>query len=696
MMHRLKSYQRRLRELESLLEIAERKSDVLTNLLKQANAEYEMALDRVSRSERNFRAIFETVPEPIYLIDAETNRIVDCNGFTLDWLGYSRDELISAAADCIVEAGIGACDCPADKAAFCNRTELAEWCFRKKDGTFAIAEVGGTPLEYKGRRCFAVLAHDITERKRAEEALRRSEANYRAIFDSINDGIMVHDIESGGILDVNQKICEDFECTHEEACRLTFSDFSSDEPPYTQEHALAWHRKAAAGEPTVFEWRGKKASGPHWVEVSLKRAFIDGAPRILAVSRDIDERKKAEEERERLRAQLLQAQKMEALGTLTGGIAHDFNNMLAIILGYSELCLAETKEGDSRYQDLERIIETAQKGADLVKRLLTFSKQTTPNLRPIDLNVEIEQFKTFLSRAIPKMIEIDLALSGDLAPIQADTVQIDQILMNLAINAKDAMPEGGRLVIETKNVFLDGEYAAKRLEITPGEYVCVTVSDTGHGMDSETMERIFEPFFTTKGREARKGTGLGLAVVKGIVEQHGGHISCYSEPDLGTSFRIYFPAIITEHTTIGLKEDENLHGTETILLVDDEQLVLDLGERILRKAGYRVITATNGKEALKRYTTSGENISLMILDLIMPVMGGKQCLRRLLKIDPKAKVVIASGYSAGEDDDEPGMSGAKGFVCKPYDMRVLLRTVRHALDNPAAAPATGSNLRIGA
>jgi len=681
-MHMNDGHEDRLRELERLLEIADRKTDVLTGLLMEANAEYEGALARITRSEHNFRAIFETAPEPIYLIDSDTNRIIDCNDFTLYWLGYSRDELISAPSDSIVEAKHESSGDSSEDAPYYRRTALVEWCFRKKDGTIAIAEVAGTPLEYRGRQCFAILAHDITARKRAEEALRRSEANYRAIFDSMNDSILVQDIETAVVLDVNRKVCEDFGCTREEAIRLTLSDFCSGEPPYTPENALARHMRAADGELTVFEWHGKKAGEPHWVEVSLKRALIDGEPRMLTVVRDIEERKKAEEEREKLRSQLIQSQKLEALGTLTGGIAHDFNNMLAIILGYSELCLCETSQEDPRYQDLERIVETAHKGADLVKRLLTFGKRTPPSLRPIDLNAEIKQFESFLARAIPKMIEIKLELSDDLAPIQADTVQIDQILMNLAINAKDAMPEGGKLVIETKNVALDGDFASKRLGLPPGDYVCVIVSDTGHGMDADTRARVFEPFFTTKGRDSRKGTGLGLSVVKAIVEQHGGNIICYSEPHVGTSFRLYFPAIVHGGTTMAFTDSDVLHRTGTILLVDDEELVLGLGERILRKAGYRVITATNGEEALKRYATAEEKISLVILDLIMPGMGGKQCLQKLLQIDPNVKVVIASGYSVIEDGDETLTSGWKGFVCKPYNMRELLQTVHQALARP--------------
>jgi two-component system, cell cycle sensor histidine kinase and response regulator CckA len=681
-MYNFDEHRRRIVELENLLEVSDRKSDILTTLLKEANAEFEGALDRVTRSERNFRAIFETAPEPIYLIDMSTRRILDCNDFTLDWLGYSREELISMPADSIVAVKAGAFANDQTGISYCGRIPVAEWYFRKKDGTLAIAEIAGTPLEYEGKVCFAVLVHDVTERKRAEEALRQSEANYRAIFDSMNDAVAVHDIDTGQILDVNQKMCEMYGYTNEEARQLMVGDLSSGEPPYSQEQAQEWIRKAANAETAVFEWHSKDKSGRlFWTEISLKRALIKGEPRLLAVVRDVTERKRSQEERELLRAQLLQAQKLEALGTLSGGIAHDFNNMLTIILGYSEMLLLETKGTDPSYQDLERIIQTAHKGADLVQRLLTFSKQKVINPRPLNLNSEIVQFETLLSRTIPKMIEIKLALSDDLATINADPVQVDQVLMNLAINAKDAMPEGGKFVIETRNVTLDEQFCRKNLDRKPGDYVLLAVSDTGAGIDDDTITRIFDPFFTTKVRDSRKGTGLGLAVVKSIVEQHGAYISCHSKPQEGTEFRIHFPAVGAEGGPKQILGCDPVYSNKTILLVDDEQLVRDLGERILTRAGYTVVTASNGKEALERYETSRENISLVILDLIMPEMSGKKCLEKLLKINPKAKIVIASGYNANHESDNFLKAGAKDFVNKPYDMQTLLQTVHHVLSS---------------
>jgi CheY-like chemotaxis protein len=311
--------------------------------------------------------------------------------------------------------------------------------------------------------------------------------------------------------------------------------------------------------------------------------------------------------------------------------------------------------------------------------LLTFSRKTETKPLDLDLNQRIRQTQKFLERTIQKMIDIEMVLADDLADIHADPTQVDQVLMNLAVNARDAMPEGGKLVIETANVILHEDYTRLHVEAKPGSYVLLSVSDTGSGMDKETLEHIFEPFYTTKG--SGEGTGLGLAMVFGIVKQHHGFIKCYSEVGHGTTFRIYLPAIISEtHLDQPVVTAMPQGGTETILLVDDEELIRDLGKRILRKAGYTVLTAYNGKEALDLYRSNKGTISLVILDLIMPEMGGKQCLEELLRIDPQVKTLIASGFAANRQTTEALERGARGFVDKPYNMNQVLQVVRELLD----------------
>jgi len=335
---------------------------------------------------------------------------------------------------------------------------------------------------------------------------------------------------------------------------------------------------------------------------------------------------------------------------------------------------------DQFRDDLGKVLLAGRSGADLVQRLLTFSRKTETKPLDLNLNQRIRQTQKFLQRTIPKMIDIELVLADDLADTHADPTQVDQVLMNLAVNARDAMPEGGKLVIETANVLLHEDYTRSHVEAKPGPYVLLRISDTGSGMDKETLEHIFEPFYTTKGSGA--GTGLGLAMVFGIVKQHRGFINCCSEVGHGTTFKIYLPAVIAEtQYDLPVVTAMPQGGTETILLVDDEDFVRNLGKRILERSGYTVLTAANGKKALKLYRRERKKISLVILDIIMPEMGGKQCLEKLLKIDAKARVLIASGFAANGQTSEALERGARGFVGKPYNMKEMLQSVREVLDS---------------
>jgi CheY-like chemotaxis protein len=323
--------------------------------------------------------------------------------------------------------------------------------------------------------------------------------------------------------------------------------------------------------------------------------------------------------------------------------------------------------------------QSAASGAELVRSLLTFSRKVEPKFMLLDLNEHVSKLHRLLGRTLPKMMEVRLELATDLARISADPVQIEQVVMNLAVNARDAMGESGTLTIRTENVTLNEEYCELNVEAKPGDHVLLSVSDTGHGMDKETLLRIFEPFYTTK--ELGRGTGLGLAMVYGIVKQHGGHLGCYSEIEKGATFKLFFPATPSiEEPTAEETGVMPAFGTETVLLVDDEEFVRELGERILKKSGYTVLSAANGEEALALYSHKKKQISLVILDLIMPSMGGKDCLQEILKIDPEAKVLIASGYAADETTLECMKLGATGFVAKPYRFKELLKQVRRTLD----------------
>jgi len=402
----------------------------------------------------------------------------------------------------------------------------------------------------------------------------------------------------------------------------------------------------------------------------------------LSSGEDITDRKRAEQEKENLRAQLLQTQKMETMGTLAAGIAHDFNNMLAVILGYSSMLLADKNEKDPEYQQLQKIVKTSEDAADLVQRIRIFGRRAEMNLVPLDLNHQIDEVTKLLSSTLPKTIDIEIHLTKDPVIIKADSSQIAQMVMNLAVNANEAMPQGGRLSILTENIVLDDDYCRLLMGVKPGAYVMLTVSDTGRGIDKSLMERIFDPFFSTKMRDSRKGTGLGLSVVQGIVHQHGGHITVESEVGQGTIFRMYFPALEVEKVPEYVEKEipYPAGGTETILLVEDWEAVRELGVIILEKFGYTVLSACDGQEALDVYEKEQGNISLVILDIIMPRMDGKECLEQLLRINPDVKVIISSGVGQYDLINDVVEIGAKGAVHKPYSMRQLLGMVREVLD----------------
>jgi PAS domain S-box-containing protein len=528
------------------------------------------------------------------------------------------------------------------------------------------------------------LARSLDEKQRLLNSLRESEQRYKLLLDSVTDYIYTVQFQD------NRPVAT----VHGPGCAAvtgyTPEDYAAD--PLLWYHMVygpdreAVTRQAAdivAGKaPAPIEHRIYHRDGSvRWIRNTPVQRFDDGGTLVAfdGLIKDITDHKRAEEDKALLQQQLVRAQKMESVATLAGGIAHDFNNLLQVVLGYSDMLLLDMDAANPEYEGLQAIRRAGRDGADLAKRILAFSRRVEPQVRPINLNNEIARVEKMLRRMIPKMIQIETALADDLMTVNADPGQMEQILLNLAVNGQHAMPDGGRLIIKTENVTLDEEYCRNWPDTAPGKYVAMAVSDTGRGMAPEVLEHIFEPFFTTKG--PGEGTGLGLAMVYGIVKSHNGHISCHSQTTLGTTFRIYFPAVL-QGVGQDLSSTRQMSplGSETILLVDDERTIRSLGEQLLARAGYKVLTAGNGLEALEVYRCGREEIALVILDLMMPEMGGRQCLEELLKINPKLKVVIASGYSADGHTKDFIDAGAKGFVCKPYEAREILAAVRKALD----------------
>jgi PAS domain S-box-containing protein len=534
----------------------------------------------------------------------------------------------------------------------------------------ALFDEHGRLVEYQS------IGNDITESKKAGEALWESEKRYRTVLESNPDPVVVYDIE-GKVVYFNPAFTSVFGWTLGERFGKKMDGFVPEEN--WAETKMMIDRVLAGESFSGVETRRYTKDG-NIIPVSISGAVYrdgDGNPVGSVINlRDISLQKNLER-------QLQQAQKMEAVGTLAGGIAHDFNNLLQAIQGYAELLLMRKKQDESGWRELQEVIRAAKRGGELTQQLLTFSRKVESKRRPLDLNQEVRESRELLGRTIPRMIEVQVHLAENLKLINADSVQLKQVLMNLAVNAKDAMPEGGKLMIETENVSLDHEFCRRYAEVKPGDYVLLSLSDTGHGMEKETLEHIFDPFYTTK--EVGKGTGLGLAIVYGIVKNHEGYIMCYSEPQQGTIFKIYLPVIEPEIEPANVLDQSEPEvqvegGSETILLVDDEEFIRELGIDVLGQAGYEVLTAADGESALQLYRQAQERIALVILDLIMPGMGGRKCLEELLRLNPQVKVLIASGYSSDASTKGALETGAKSFVSKPYDTKHLLKLVREVLD----------------
>ncbi|MBN1833314.1 MAG: response regulator [Deltaproteobacteria bacterium] len=520
-------------------------------------------------------------------------------------------------------------------------------------------------------RCF--------EKLKLEREKSASDERYRLLVETMNDGLGVQD-RDGLFTFANKKLCEMTGYSKDELIGRSMNDLldKKNRKLYQEYSEKALSENSKPYELELLRRNGETLSVLVSPQVIKKS---DGTSKgLFAVITDISERKEADERKKEMESQLQQAQRMESIGTLAGGISHDFNNSLQAILGYTQMILLDTEESDSKYPRLIQIEKAARRAIELTQQLLAFSRKVESRFRPVDLNQEIKHVEKLLQRTIPKMINIVLDLEEDLNIISADPTQIEQILMNLAVNARDAMGDEGTIKIETRNITLDEEYCKSNLGVIPGNYVLLVLSDTGHGMDQKTIERIFEPFFTTK--EPGKGTGLGLSMVYGLVKKHHGHITCHSEPEQGSSFKIFIPAVIDSDPGVPVEaeNDLTLGGDEVILIIDDDPLVRDLGEQILTKFGYKVLTAINGESGIQKYLDKKEIISLIILDLMMPGMGGKRCLKEILRLEPNTKVIIASGYSEDGHVDATIESGAKSSIKKPFDIKQMLSVVRKVLD----------------
>jgi two-component system cell cycle sensor histidine kinase/response regulator CckA len=614
-----------------------------------------------------WRNTFDTFPDPMAIIDNEL-RIVSVNQAMAESVGLPRETVVGAGCLDLIKGK------KSPFQALSDERLIAKDCVRCSD--YLDEKLGRT------YRVSLAPLHTDNGRPLGKVLIARDETDLRESLES-NKGLVRRTLDASplGVGVLSEDSLE--YCNH--AFIQMFGFESESQLLGTDLHSLL---QDSSGEPLRLEsyqnseerWcqrplegKAKKLSDELF-DVSIWPIATDfyGKSATLVFLMDISAEKN-------LRSQLIHSQKMESLGTLAGGIAHDFNNLLTVVLGYSEIVLSDDTLSPMVKADIGKITQAARSGADLIQRLLTFGRKVETKSRPMDLNYELKQLQKILQRTIAKMVKIELKPAESLHQILADPAQVEQVMFNLAVNAEHAMPDGGKLLIETRNITLDEEYCKLNLEAKSGRYVLLSVSDTGHGMEKEVLEHIFEPFFTTK--KQGEGTGLGLSMVFGIVKNHGGFINCYSSPGNGTTFHLYFPAANAEADPSWDQEWANLPGgSETILLVDDEDMIRDLGQRLLVKAGYEVVSARSGEEALEIYQIHWERFPLVILDLIMPGMGGKKCLEELRKINPEAKVLVTSGYSARASIAESISGQVQGFVGKPFDTRELLNSVRSILD----------------
>ena len=506
------------------------------------------------------------------------------------------------------------------------------------------------------------------ENARLIESLANSEERYRLLFEVNPLPMWVYDAATLRYLAVNEAAVRHYGYTRHEFLAMTITDIR---PPEDVEAMLAdLHGRGGPGSPVPGTWRHRKKDGTLIdVEITAGKVMFEGRPAALVLSHDVTERLRLEE-------RLGQAEKMEAIGRLAGGVAHDFNNLLTVISGYTEILLAQADVAGREH--LGEIAHAAEQAAGLTRQLLAFSRRQVLHPRVLDLNEIVAGMEPMVRRIIGDDVSVGVRLAPGLAPVEADQAQVERVILNLAANARDAMPDGGRLTIETQNVELDEDYVASRGEGTPGPNVLLAVSDSGVGMTDEVQRHLFEPFFTTKSPGA--GTGLGLATVFGVVKQSGGSIYVYSEEGRGTTFKIYFPAATAGQieATDGLGDGAAERGSETIMIVEDDESVRDLVRIMLETKGYKVLAAAGAAEAERLCT---DDVDLLLTDVVMPEVNGRALAERLSLTSPSMRILFMSGYSDEAVYRHGEISPNAAFIEKPFTDRTLARKVREVLDN---------------
>ncbi|HEX3203681.1 MAG TPA: PAS domain S-box protein [Nitrospiraceae bacterium] len=667
--------------LEQLLEVHEGAVIRQAEQLERTVLELRLYTEELTHSqqilregEERYRLLFESNPHPMWVYDQDTLAFLAVNNAAVTHYGYARDEFLSMTIRDIRP--------PEDIPALMQKVAMSKegldvagiWRHRKKDGTIIDVEVTSHTLMFGGRRAEVVLAHDVTERKRAEEALQASEERFK-VFMNNNPAVAFMKEEDGRYVYVNEPLARLFQKS--EAELIGKNDFEI-LPAEIATQLRENDRLVMAGDKVVeLEESVPSAEGKlhHWMVFKFPFREASGRRLLAGMAIDITDRKQLED-------QLRQAQKMEAIGRLAGGVAHDFNNLLTVISGYSELLQYRLEANETLHTYAEHIKEASDRATALTRQLLAFSRQQV--LRPvvINLNRSVQDLMEMLKRLIGEHIQLTVSLAPEPAFLKADPGQIEQVLLNLVLNARDAMPDGGTLRIETVNIELDEATSLRLGTSPPGPYVQLCVADTGCGMDSVTQGRIFEPFFTTK--DLGKGTGLGLATVYGIVTQSRGAITVESAPGSGARFTIYFPKsdIMADDHEGEQGSAGPVAGSETILVVEDQESVRGFLRNLLRLYGYNVLEASGGSEAISLCRQHAGAIQLLVTDVVMPGMSGRELVERVCAEQPGMKFLLISGYtndpSIHSDVAEAGMP----FLQKPFSPTALTHRIREVLDKP--------------
>ncbi|MDX1969760.1 MAG: PAS domain S-box protein [Planctomycetaceae bacterium] len=637
----------------------------------------------------------------IYLLDP-VGRIASWNAGAERIKGYLADEIIGRHFSCFYTADEQSQQKPQrvlEIAADVGRYEAEGWRVRR-DGTTFWAHVVVTAMRDRSGKLtgYAKVTRDLTERKRVEDELRashdelerrvqqrtedlhrlnaelqHSEARYRSIIDAIS--AVVWTCDPTGEKRLSTPPWHEFTGLPE----ADVSGWGWVQPLHPKDRDAAAARlrgSLSTLQPYQDEYRIRRADGQYrlfTVQGFPLRNEAGDVNEWVGVCMDVTEQRSLED-------QLRQSQKMDAVGQLAGGVAHDFNNLLTIIFGYSEFLLNLLPPHDPNRASVVAIREAGEQAAGLTRQLLAFSRRAVMELQTLDLNAIVQETDRMLRRVLGEDVMLTTLLDATSGRVKVDAGQVGQILMNLAVNARDAMPQGGRLTIETRNVELDEPYVNTHVEVQAGRYVLLSVTDTGRGMPPEVRTRVFEPFFTTK--EVGKGTGLGLSVVHGIVRQCRGHIGAYSEPGIGTTFKIYFP-VVDEDLRPSPKSVLSMsvaHGTETVLLVEDETSVREIALLALRTRGYNVLPAASGAEALRMIEQQTQPIDILVTDVVMPEMSGRQLAETLGSRFPRMKILFVSGYTDDAVVRHGILQSVVAFLAKPYTPTVLVRKIRQILD----------------